>query len=348
MICSSHKKMATLIAAIASGLTAIVLISISACCSGTRLWIVFVGVISAFVAVYSVTLYLLNRFIFEKINPIYKIIHSLNLPFKQFKKQLNSRDFVSEIYRDVQYWAEEKSQEIDRLKEMENYRKEFLGNVSHELKTPIFNIQGYVLTLLDGALNEPEINRQYMEKTEKSINRLISIVEDLESISKLETKTLNLNFEKFNIVRLVDEIFETQEIRANKKGIRLQFDKEYDRALQVYADRKRIFQALSNLIVNSIVYGKEGGKTVVSFLDLDENVLIEVRDNGIGIARKDIPRIFERFYRADKSRSREQGGTGLGLAIVKHIIEAHQQTISVRSTPNEGTSFIFTLKKYKA
>jgi len=170
----------------------------------------------------------------------------------------------------------------------------------------------------------------------------------LESISKLETKTLNLNFEKFNIVRLVDEIFETQEIRANKRGIKLLFDKEYDRALQVYADRKRIFQALSNLIVNSIVYGKEGGKTVVSFLDLDENVLIEVRDNGIGIARKDIPRIFERFYRADKSRSREQGGTGLGLAIVKHIIEAHQQTISVRSTPNEGTSFIFTLKKYKA
>ncbi|HNV81305.1 MAG: ATP-binding protein [Tenuifilaceae bacterium] len=340
--------MATLIAAIASGLTAIVLISISACGGGTRLWIVFVGVISAFVAVYSVTLYLLNRFIFEKINPIYKTIHSLNLPFKQFKKQLNSRDFVSEIYRDVQYWAEEKSQEIDRLKEMENYRKEFLGNVSHELKTPIFNIQGYVLTLLDGALNEPEINRQYLEKTEKSINRLISIVEDLESISKLETKTLNLNFEKFNIVRLVDEIFETQEIRANKRGIKLLFDKEYDRALQVYADRKRIFQALSNLIVNSIVYGKEGGKTVVSFLDLDENVLIEVRDNGIGIARKDIPRIFERFYRADKSRSREQGGTGLGLAIVKHIIEAHQQTISVRSTPNEGTSFIFTLKKYKA
>ena len=340
--------MATLIAAIASGLTAIVLISISASWNGTRLWIVFVGIISAFVAVYSITLYLLNRFIFEKINPIYKIIHSLNLPFKQFKKQLNSRDFVSEIYRDVQYWAEEKSQEIDRLKEMENYRKEFLGNVSHELKTPIFNIQGYVLTLLDGALNEPEINRQYLEKTEKSINRLISIVEDLESISKLETKTLNLNFEKFNIVRLVDEIFETQEIRANKRGIKLLFDKEYDRALQVYADRKRIFQALSNLIVNSIVYGKEGGKTVVSFLDLDENVLIEVSDNGIGIARKDIPRIFERFYRADKSRSREQGGTGLGLAIVKHIIEAHQQTISVRSTPNEGTSFIFTLKKYKA
>ena len=177
MICSSHKKMATLIAAIASGLTAIVLISISACGGGTRLWIVFVGVISAFVAVYSVTLYLLNRFIFEKINPIYKTIHSLNLPFKQFKKQLNSRDFVSEIYRDVQYWAEEKSQEIDRLKEMENYRKEFLGNVSHELKTPISTFRD--MFLLSSMASASLRSTGNIWKTEKSINRLISIVEDL-------------------------------------------------------------------------------------------------------------------------------------------------------------------------
>ena len=290
---------------------------------------------------------LIVRFIYEKINPIYKTIQNLSIPEKQLKKELQRRDVISDVNREVAEWAETKSQEIDKLKQMENYRKEFLGNVSHELKTPIFNIQGYVLTLLDGALHDPSINKKYLERTEKSINRLISIVEDLESISKLESKVLKLDLEKVNIVQLVGEVFEAQEIRAKDRNIRLAFNKDYDSPIWVLADKKRVFQALTNLVVNSINYGKEGGRTKVSFMDMNENILIEVNDNGMGIPSSDIPRIFERFYRVDKSRSRDQGGTGLGLAIVKHIVEAHNQTINVRSNLNEGTSFVFTLKKYR-
>lgn len=218
--------------------------------------------------------------------------------------------------------------------------------MSHELKTPIFNIQGYVLTLLDGALQDPSINRKYLERTEKSINRLISIVEDLESISKLESNAIKLNLDRFNLVQLITEVFEAHEIRAKNRGIKLEFEEEYDEPFWVEADKKRMYQAIANLVTNSINYGKEGGRTKVSIMDMNENYLVEVNDNGIGIAKQDIPRLFERFYRVEKSRSREQGGTGLGLAIVKHIIEAHQQTINVRSSVNEGTSFVFTIKKY--
>jgi two-component system phosphate regulon sensor histidine kinase PhoR len=290
---------------------------------------------------------LIARFIFEKINPIYKTIQNLKIPEEQLRKDLESKDIISEVNREVLEWANTKSKEINKLKELESYRKEFLGNVSHELKTPIFNIQGYVLTLLDGALNDPTINKKYLERTEKSINRLISIVEDLESISKLESKVLKLVLEKVNIVQLVTEAFDSQEMRARKRGIKLVFDQEYDDPIWVIADKKRIFQALTNLVVNSINYGKDGGRTKVSFMDMNENVLVEVNDNGIGIPKQDIKRVFERFYRVDKSRSREQGGTGLGLAIVKHIVEAHNQTINVSSSLNEGTSFVFTLKKHR-
>ncbi len=345
---SSQKKTAILISAISSGVSGLIFLFFSLFNQQGNFWLIPVSVVVVFGIMYFITHHLINRFIFEKINPIYKTIHNLNIPVKQFKSYLKKRDIVNEVNRDVQSWVDKKSQEIDRLKELENYRKEFLGNVSHELKTPIFNIQGYVLTLLDGALNDASINKQYLERTEKSINRLISIVEDLESISKLESKVLKLNFDKVNIIQLVAEVFETQEIRSRKRDVKLQFDKEYEKPIWVKADKKRIFQAISNLIVNSIYYGKEGGKTTVSFIDMNENILIEVNDNGIGISKEDIPRIFERFYRVDKSRSREQGGTGLGLAIVKHIIEAHNQTINVRSSLNEGTSFVFTLRKYKS
>jgi len=244
---------------------------------------------------------------------------------------------------EVQTYASKQIQEIDRLKEMEQYRKEFLGNVSHELKTPIFNIQGYVLTLLDGAVDDPDINRKYLERTEKSINRLISIVEDLETISRHEAGEMKLEFENFNIVNLVEEVFEAQEIRAKKRGIHLAFDKNHKKPIMVFADKMKIFQVLTNLVANSIYYGKPEGKTIISFSKTKEKVFIEIQDNGIGIAEDDIPRIFERFYRVDKSRSREQGGTGLGLAIVKHIIEAHRESIRVKSKLNKGSSFIFSL-----
>lgn len=256
------------------------------------------------------------------------------------------RPNISEIINQERFsFTSNQNLEIYRLKEMEKYRKEFLGNVSHELKTPIFNIQGYILTLLDGGLEDPAINLKYLERTEKSINRLISIVEDLETISRHESGELKLEREEYNIVNLVEEVFEAQEIRAKKRNISLQFAKKYKKPIIVYADKVKIFQVLTNLITNSIYYGKSGGKTLVSISRAKEKIIVEVNDDGIGIAPTDLTRIFERFYRVDKSRSREQGGTGLGLAIVKHIIEAHNETIRVKSKLNKGSTFIFSLPK---
>jgi two-component system phosphate regulon sensor histidine kinase PhoR len=343
----SPRAIAFLISIIATAITGFVVLFVFKAGLGLNSLAILGAILVVFLLIFISSQYLITRFIFEKINPIYKTIQNLNMPDKRYKRSFESKDIITEVNREVIEWADTKSREIDRLKELESYRKEFLGNVSHELKTPIFNIQGYILTLLDGALNDPSINKKYLERTEKSINRLISIVEDLESISKLESKVLKLVMEKTNIVQLVAEVFDSQEIRARNRGISLEFEEEYDAPIWVLADRKRIFQAITNLVANSINYGKEGGITKVSFMDMNENVLVEVNDNGIGIPKQDIPRVFERFYRVDKSRSREQGGTGLGLAIVKHIIEAHNQSINVRSSLNEGTSFLFTLKRYK-
>ncbi len=259
--------------------------------------------------------------------------------------ELDSYNLISKVNQEVLSLASNQTREIDRLKEMEKYRKEYLGNVSHELKTPIFNIQGYVLTLLDGGLEDDSINRKYLERTEKSINRLISIIEDLETISRHEAGELKLELENFNIVQLVEEVFEAQEIRAKKRDIKLVFDKKYKKPIFVNADKMRVFQVLANLITNSIYYGKAEGRTKVSFTEDRQKVYIEVNDNGIGISESDISRVFERFYRVDKSRSREQGGTGLGLAIVKHILEAHGETIRVKSKLGKGTSFVFSLSK---
>lgn len=296
----------------------------------------------AFILVYFV----IRGLLVNKIRPIYKIINASTSSEPDFKGDIKDRDMVADVEEKVAGWAVRKAREIDQLKKMEKYRKEFLGNVSHELKTPIFNIQGYVSTLLDGGLEDESINRKYLERSEKSINRLISIVQDLETISHLESGQLELQYEVFNLYELVRDVFELQEFRAKQKKIRLQFAGS-DRGVLVNADRKRITEVLVNLIVNSINYGKEEGKTSVEFFDMEDRVLVEVSDNGIGIPEKCLPRIFERFYRVDKSRSRHEGGTGLGLAIVKHIIEAHGQQVSVRSKPGEGSAFGFTLKKAK-
>lgn len=240
-------------------------------------------------------------------------------------------------------WAKNKTSEIAQLKQMEKYRKEFLGNVSHELKTPIFNIQCYILTLLHGGLEDPNINRLYLERTEKSVNRMINIVEDLDIITRLEPGEIKLFYSKFNLIQLCEEIFDAQEMRAQSKNIALKFARKYEKPIIVDADRSRIFEMLTNLLVNSIKYGNNNGYTMIDFLDMGSHVLVEISDNGIGIPDKDVPRIFERFYRVDKSRARHQGGTGLGLSIVKHIIEAHNQSINVKSEENKGTSFAFTL-----
>lgn len=345
MSTSSPRDIALYLALVASGIAAAAFFVILWDSPKTQILAAIAAVLFIFIAVFIVAQFLLNIFIFKKINPIYKTIHNLNLSNEDIKKQLEDRDIVDDVNREVLIWANTKSKEIDKLKEMERYRKEFIGNVSHELKTPIFNIQGYVLTLLDGGLEDSNVNRTYLERAEKSINRLIAIVDDLDMISKLESKVLKLDLDKINIVQLVEEVYEAQEMRAKKRRIKLLFDRSYDKPIWVLADRKRIYQAMVNLVVNSINYGKDGGRTIISFSDMFENILVEITDDGIGIPQSDIPRIFERFYRVDKSRSRDQGGTGLGLAIVKHIIEAHNQTINVRSGMNEGTSFVFTLRK---
>jgi two-component system phosphate regulon sensor histidine kinase PhoR len=278
---------------------------------------------------------------------LYKTIHDTQVIDKDLGNKVKHTNILEEAEKEVKEWSEKRGSLIAQLKQQERYRKEFIGNVSHELKTPIFNIQGYILTLLDGGLEDDSINRNYLERTEKSINRMITIVKDLEVISKLESGELKLLFEKFNIIELINEVLEMQEMRAKKHGINLVFNHGNASPRFVYADKKEIFQVLNNLIVNSIKYGRDKGNTNIELMSMDNKILIEIRDNGIGIEPDNLPRIFERFYRVDKSRSRNMGGSGLGLAIVKHIIDAHKQNINVSSNYGEGTSFTFSLEKAK-
>jgi two-component system phosphate regulon sensor histidine kinase PhoR len=300
---------------------------------------------TAFLVVFIFASSFINNIIFEKISPIYKTIQNISISKKDITKNLEDKDILKAVKKDVILWAKRKTLEIAQLQQLEKYRREFLGNVSHELKTPIFNIQGYVLTLLDGGIDDSSVNRKYLERTEKSINRLISIVNDLESISRLEAGELKLEMVKCNIIKLFEESFEMHDMMASERGIKLKFARKIDKNIFVKADKVKIMEAINNLVANTIKYGKENGTTTVNFIDVADNIMVEISDDGIGIREEDIPRIFERFYRADKSRSREMGGTGLGLSIVKHIIEAHEQTISVRSNFGKGTTFSFTLAK---
>lgn len=297
---------------------------------------------------YFLVLFILNRYINDKIKPIYKTIQDVPISGKKNKllEKLGTTN-IADVQKKVEEWAKTQTDEITRLKDLERYRKEFVGNVSHELKTPIFNIQGYVLTLLDGGIDDVKINKLYLQRTEKSIDRMISIVEDLESITKLESGELKINLVDFDLVRLTEEVFELAQMMANQRNISLKFATKTDKPIFVNADKKRIMEVLNNLVGNGIKYGKKHGQVSVGFYDLNETILVEISDNGIGIDKIDLHRIFERFYRVDKSRSREQGGTGLGLSIVKHIIEAHNQTINVKSIIDKGTTFTFTLEKAK-
>jgi two-component system, OmpR family, phosphate regulon sensor histidine kinase PhoR len=287
--------------------------------------------------------FILVRFIYNKIKIIYKTIGK-PLKFQSEVKE-GSSNMMKSVERDVAEWAINKNKQIRELRKMEQYRKEFVGNVSHELKTPIFNAQGYIETVLESEMDDKEFIRQYLEKANSNIERLEMIVNDLLEISKFETGRIQLEKEAFDLVKLIKRVFFQYQHIAEQQHITLTVHGE-ENTFFVYADRKRIMQVMENLISNSIKYGREGGKTDVYFHDLDEQFLIEVTDNGPGIAPEHLPRLFERFYRADKSRNRKIGGTGLGLSIVKNIIEAHEQTIDVRSEPEKGTTFSFTLHKY--
>lgn len=252
-------------------------------------------------------------------------------------------DVVELVNQDVMEWAEGQIEEINLLRETDSFRKDFIGNLAHELKTPLFNIQGFILALLEGGIEDPEVNRRFLSKAEKNIDRMTSLLEDLDSISNLESGAMNIEFETVDIVELSSEIAENLERKAKDANVQIKILKEEE--FNVLCDPNKIGQVLSNLLVNSINYGVKNGKTVVRFYEMGDDILIEVADDGIGINEEDLLRIYERFYRVDKSRSRHAGGSGLGLTIVKHIVEAHGGNLHVRSTLGTGTTFSFTLKK---
>lgn len=289
--------------------------------------------------------YRVEHFIYKRVKKIYDNVTLLDASTLQ-PSQITTD--MATLTKEVERFAEGKKLEIETLKVRETYRKEFMGNVSHELKTPLFTVQGYILTLLDGAHKDKVIRKKYLQRANKGVERLIYIVKDLDMITKLEAGELHLNMENFNIVELVQHSFDLLEMKAAKKNITLTFDMEYQEPVWVYADRERIQQVLTNLVVNSIKYGKKGGTTEISVENLIKNkVIVRVTDNGEGIKKENIPRLFERFYRVDKSGSRKEGGSGLGLSIVKHIIEAHSERIYIESVYGVGSEFSFTLEKSK-
>lgn len=291
---------------------------------------------------------LYGKYIFGNLNQIYRHIVRLRNPNELIRPMKHEgNDITNEINRILIDWSNESREEIDHLKQIENYRREFLSNVSHELKTPIFSVQGYVHTLIDGGIEDTDVNTLYLGKASKSIDRLISIVDDLESISKLEAGELIVESRTFDLHELLKDVIESLELQAKEKNVKLLDNVETGKPIYVYADKDLIRQVLVNLLVNSIKYGVTDGKTEIRFTDANDKIIVDVSDNGIGIEKYHLPRLFERFYRVDKSRSRAQGGTGLGLAIVKHIIEAHHQQINVHSEVGKGTVFTFSLKKSK-
>ncbi len=304
-------------------------------------------VFSLSIAVFSffVIQYRVERFIYRRVKKIYDDVSLLEST--NFRTQAVTTDMET-LTNEVKKFATDKKLEIETLKIREEYRREFLGNVSHELKTPLFTVQGYLSTLIDGAIGDKKVRKKYLERAEKGVERLVYIVEDLDLISKLELGDVNLELKKFNIVALVQSVFDLLEMTADKKNIILMFDSKYNKAIHVFADQKKIQQVISNLVMNSIKYGKKNGTTEVTIEDLvDEKIIVRIRDNGEGIEKQFIPRLFERFFRVDKSGARSEGGSGLGLSIVKHIIEAHGEKIYVESVYGESSEFSFTLEKYQ-
>ncbi len=305
---------------------------------------IFVAIIYSFS--FFIIQYRVEKFINLRIKKIYDNVSLLDA--SDLNKTAVSAD-LDKLSREVQQFAKNKQQQIQNLNLREDYRREFLGNISHELKTPLFTVQGYLLTLEDGAMNDKRIGKKYLKRANKGVERLIAIVKDLDLISKLESNNLNLKKQSFNIVQLVQDVFDLLEIEAKKRNVTLLLNKYYEYPIMVIGDIERIEQVLTNLIMNSIKYGKINGATVVSMEAVkNSKILIKVKDNGEGIKEEHIDRLFERFYRVDQSRSRDQGGSGLGLSIVKHIIEAHDEQIFVKSKNERGSEFSFTLEQFKA
>jgi two-component system, OmpR family, phosphate regulon sensor histidine kinase PhoR len=314
-------------------------------------WVALISLFVIFIGCYALILFTLQKFIYRKIKLIYKLIYQTKATKREefYYDNILPKKGIDEVRQDVEEWAEQKKKEIETLQANESFRKEFLQNVSHELRTPIFAIQGYVDTLLNGAMHNKEINEKFLLSASRNVSRLVSLLDNLDEITKLESGEMILLFEPFIIQDLIKEVFDSLELKAAEKNNKCIIKKGCEFPLYVHADREKIRQVLINLSENAIKYGKENGTVEASFYNVDgNNVLIEISDNGDGIAEEHLQRIFERFYRTDGARSRKVGGSGLGLAICKHILEAHRQTIHVRSKVDVGTSFGFTLPSKKS
>lgn len=304
-----------------------------------------VAVVFFIIISYIIVRYLIGKEIYDKVRTIYKNIYNYKVSKIDLKQKIKSSAIgLDQTNREVDKWIEDNSKQLDKMIALEQYRKEYIGDVAHELKTPIFNIQGYISTLLDGAMEDTHLTKKYLLRAEAGIDRLIAIVEDLDTITKLELNEVSLDIKRFDITQVIRDVIDSFEFKSQEREVNIIL--QHQDPVFVEADKNKIKQVLVNLIENGIKYSKdEEGEVRIKIFDMVDQYLIEVSDHGIGIEEKDIIRVFERFYRTDKARSRQFGGTGLGLSIVKHIIEAHNQTINVRSQYGQGTVFGFTLKK---
>jgi two-component system phosphate regulon sensor histidine kinase PhoR len=299
--------------------------------------------VTLFLISFFIIQYRAEHFIYRRLKKLYEEVSVLNV--NDLKKNSATTD-IEKLSKSMQKYVEGQRLEIKSLTEIDSFRRDFLGNVAHELKTPLFTVQGYILTLLEGAVNDKQIRMKYLDRANKGVERLVAVIKDLDMIAKLENDGLKLNIEVFNILELIQNVFDLFEMKAKKRNISLTFDKIYEFPVFVKGDVEKIEQVLINLVVNSIKYGNPNGTTIVGVEDYsDKNFIIKVIDDGEGIKKEHISRLFERFYRVDQSRSREQGGSGLGLSIVKHIVEAHDENILLKSIYGEGSEFSFTLEK---
>jgi two-component system phosphate regulon sensor histidine kinase PhoR len=304
---------------------------------------ILIYIITLFVISFFIIQYRAEHFIYRRLKKLYKQVSILNV--NDLKRDSATTD-IDELSKSMQKFIEGKRLEIKNLTERDSFRRDFLGNVAHELKTPLFTVQGYILTLMEGAVNDKQIRMKYLDRANKGVERLVAVIKDLDMIAKLENEGAKLNIEVFNLLALIQNVFDLFEMKAKKRNISLKFDKIYEFPVFVKGDIEKIEQVLINLIVNSIKYGKPNGTTFVA-VDIynDKKFILKVIDNGEGIKKEHLPRLFERFYRVDQSRSRDQGGSGLGLSIVKHIVEAHDENMLLKSTYGEGSEFSFTMEK---
>ena len=306
---------------------------------------ILISIVVLFSISFFIIQYRAEHFIYRRLKKIYEDVSILDV--NDLKKDSVTTD-IEQLSNKMQTYAEGKELEIKSLTERDSFRRDFLGNVAHELKTPLFTVQGYILTLLEGGMDDKNIRLKYLERANKGVERLVAVTKDLDMIAKLETDGLKIDKEVFNILEIIQNVFDLVEMKAKKRNIILKFDRIYEFPIFVIGDIEKTEQVLINLVVNSIKYGKPGGTTIVTADDYDHNkFVIRVIDNGEGIKQQHFPRLFERFYRVDQSRSREQGGSGLGLSIVKHIVEAHQQSVLLKSTFGKGSEFSFTMEKAK-